>query len=124
MPSIWCWRSKSAKIVLARYALESGAQCIPDTICYICSHLYPYTPPIHSGWGYLSSLRKLPGPWIARFTRLFLVRQAAKGNANAFYHELHRNYGPIDRIAPNKISTAHLSAIPVIYGVGSKYYKV
>ena len=73
---------------------------------------------------YGSSLRKIPGPFPAKFTRLYLFRQSMKGNAHTLYLDLHREYGKIVRIGPNKVSISDPEMIPLIYGITSKYNKV
>lgn len=74
--------------------------------------------------GYGSDLRTIPGPFAAKFTRLYLFRQTLMGNAHTFYPDLHRQYGKIVRVAPNKVSISDAETIPAIYGISSKYYKV
>ena len=69
-------------------------------------------------------LRTIPGPIAARFTRLFLLFQASKGNGHTIYQELHHKYGRIVRVGPGKVSISDPDMIPVIYNVGSKYGKV
>jgi hypothetical protein len=43
------------------------------------------------------------------------------GKGPAGYRELHRKYGQIVRVGPNHVATSDPAAIPVIYGLGSKY---
>jgi len=38
-------------------------------------------------------LDKYPGPFLAKFTRLWLARQAGKGNRFEVVHELHKRQG-------------------------------
>ncbi|KAL2835369.1 cytochrome P450 [Aspergillus pseudoustus] len=45
------------------------------------------------------------------------------GNAPSNYRDIHQKYGPIVRVGPNEVSVADYRAIPVIYGVGSKFTK-
>ena len=73
---------------------------------------------------YVSALRSIPGPPGARFSRLWLFRQSMKGNAHTLYTDLHRRYGKIVRVGPNKVSISDSEMIPVIYGISSKYNKV
>src|SRR6266542_2079055 len=65
-------------------------------------------------------LGNVPGPRIARLTRLYLVNETRKGKGHTLYCELHAKYGPIVRIAPNKVTISDPVAIPLIYGVGRK----
>ncbi|KAL0952984.1 hypothetical protein HGRIS_007195 [Hohenbuehelia grisea] len=64
-------------------------------------------------------LRDIPGPFLARWTPLWLAWQVRMGRRYLVVHELHKKYGPFVRIAPNHISVAHKDAIPVVYGQGS-----
>lgn len=41
----------------------------------------------------LSSLRKVPGPFAARFSRLWYLRQVARGSFHKLNIELHKQYG-------------------------------
>lgn len=46
------------------------------------------------------------------------------GNGPAEYRKLHQQYGPIVRVGPNHVAVSDPSAIPIIYGLGSKFMKV
>ena len=74
--------------------------------------------------GYGTPLRKIPGPTMARFTRLFMVSKALQFDAHVFYRRMHDRYGKIVRIAPNKVLVADPAMIPVIYKIGTKFEKV
>lgn len=74
--------------------------------------------------GYGPALRSIPGPATARFTRLWLFRQSMKGNAHTLYTDLHRRYGKIVRVGPQKVTISDPETIPLIYGISSKYNKV
>ncbi len=69
-------------------------------------------------------LRRIPGPFIARFSRLYLFLQATKGNQHSIYLDLHEKYGKLVRVGPNKVAIADPDMIPIIYNFGSKYQKV
>ena len=71
-----------------------------------------------------SGLRGIPGPFAARFTRLYLFRQATKGNGHTLYYDLHQRYGKLVRVGPEKVSISDADAIPLIYNISSKYRKV
>ena len=72
----------------------------------------------------LSPLQGIPGPFLARVTGLYRLSLVSSGNAPENYRKLHDRYGKILRTAPNHISIADASAIPIIYGLGSKFLKV
>ncbi|KKA25196.1 Uncharacterized protein T310_0787 [Rasamsonia emersonii CBS 393.64] len=71
----------------------------------------------------LSPLRNVPGPFLARFSRLWYLRQVLRGDWEKVDIELHRRYGPIVRIAPNEYSIDDVDAVKIIYGQGSKFTK-
>ncbi|KAH7016686.1 hypothetical protein EDB80DRAFT_873425 [Ilyonectria destructans] len=68
-------------------------------------------------------LKSQPGPFLARFTRLWLIRQFIWGDYHKTNIELHRKYGPIVRIAPSQYSIDSLEAAKIIYGHGSHFAK-
>ncbi|KAF1818617.1 putative P450 monooxygenase [Dissoconium aciculare CBS 342.82] len=47
----------------------------------------------------------------------------AGGRAPEEYRAAHERYGPVVRLGPQHVSLSDPAAIPVIYGVGSKFYK-
>ncbi len=74
--------------------------------------------------GLTSPLRSIPGPFWARFTRLWYFFRVAQGGFEKDNIALHRRYGPIVRIAPNMYSI-DIPGAPVkqIYGINSKMPK-
>ncbi|KFZ14545.1 hypothetical protein V501_03179 [Pseudogymnoascus sp. VKM F-4519 (FW-2642)] len=92
-----------------------------------------------------SPLRDIPGPFLARYTRLWKLREIYKGAFQETNIELHRKHGdysflkldssgqcklladrdpgPIVRIAPNEYSIDDPDAVKVIYGLGSQFIK-
>jgi hypothetical protein len=73
---------------------------------------------------YGSALRKLPGPGIARFTRLYHTSMTWNGKLHEESQRLHPKYGPIVRSGPNHVSISDPEMIPLIFGVSSKFVKV
>lgn len=69
-------------------------------------------------------LRTLPGPFFARFSKLYRVFKVVPGDPPQFYVKLHEQYGPIVRTGPNTVSISDPSTIPIIYGTNYKYLKV
>ncbi|KAF2008693.1 cytochrome P450 oxidoreductase [Aaosphaeria arxii CBS 175.79] len=70
---------------------------------------------------FTSPTRAIPGPFVARFTRLWYFKHVRSGS---FHHEniaLHEKYGPICRVAPNLYSIS--SPDKTVYGIGSKFPK-
>lgn len=69
-------------------------------------------------------LRDLPGPFTARFTRLWYLKNVWRGDFEKVNVRLHHQYGPIVRIAPNEYSIDDSEAIKIIYGHGTSFTKV
>ena len=87
-----------------------------------------------------SPLRDIPGPLLARFTRLWLFKELAHGHFEKTNIAIHKKYGkwsidcthygqgllaigPIVRIAPNEYSIDDVDAARMIYGHGSRFPK-
>ncbi|KAK1856650.1 hypothetical protein CCHR01_00620 [Colletotrichum chrysophilum] len=67
-----------------------------------------------------SSLRRLPGPFPARISRLWYLKQVSTGNFHQVNIDLHRTYV---RIAPNQYSIDDPAVIKTIYGIGKGFPK-
>lgn len=72
----------------------------------------------------LDPLRDIPGPLLARLSRLWYIFAIYKGNFEFTNIELHKKYGPIVRIAPNEYSIDDYEAAKTIYGHGTAFVKV
>ncbi|KAG8628055.1 hypothetical protein KVT40_003928 [Elsinoe batatas] len=72
---------------------------------------------------YSSPLRRVPGPFLARFTKLWYLRNVWSGRFEKTNIALHKELGPIVRIAPNQYSIDDLEAIRIIYGHGTAFVK-
>ncbi|KAK4496971.1 hypothetical protein PRZ48_011420 [Zasmidium cellare] len=75
-----------------------------------------------------SPLRQVPGPFLARFTRLWYFRNVCKGQTHWDNIHLHRKYAPpgsfyapVVRLRPNMYSISRPES--VVYGIGSKMTK-
>jgi len=60
-------------------------------------------------------LRKFPGPWLASVSRVWYMLQIARGDMEKTQRRLHKQHGPLVRIAPNEIACAAPDAIKTIY---------
>ncbi|RAL07996.1 cytochrome P450 [Aspergillus homomorphus CBS 101889] len=69
------------------------------------------------------SLLSIPGPFLARFTRLWYFTRVWKGHFEADNLELHARYGPVVRIAPGQYSISDRAAVKTVYGTGSRFPK-
>ncbi|ETS85305.1 hypothetical protein PFICI_03330 [Pestalotiopsis fici W106-1] len=70
-----------------------------------------------------SPLRAIPGPFWARFTRLWYLKEVWTHKAHRTNLELHKNHGPIVRIAPNEYSLDDPAACKILYGHGTDFQK-
>ncbi|GME41742.1 Cytochrome P450 [Neofusicoccum parvum] len=71
----------------------------------------------------VSPLRSIPGPFFARFSRLWYLKHVYRGEFHKTNVALHRKYGPIVRIAPTYYSIDDPSAVRTIYGHGTQFTK-
>lgn len=69
-------------------------------------------------------LRRIPGPRLAAYSRLWNVKVAASGDAHESFQRLHEKYGKLVRVGPNHVAISDPAMIPVIYGTNNKYLKV
>ncbi|KAK5686540.1 hypothetical protein LTS10_002660 [Elasticomyces elasticus] len=68
-------------------------------------------------------LRGVPGPPLARFTRAWELLKTWQGDFEKTSIALHKRYGSIVRVGPNRYSISDPTAIRPIYGAGSKFSK-
>lgn len=61
------------------------------------------------------NLRRLPGPFSSRLTGLPLSIAAFKGRRAQWLYELHKQYGPVVRVAPGEVSVADSTHYRTIY---------
>ncbi|BFZ54268.1 hypothetical protein PYCC9005_001301 [Savitreella phatthalungensis] len=66
-----------------------------------------------------NTLKWVPGPWLARYSDLWLFYHARAHRRFRAVHEAHQTHGRFVRIAPNHISIAIADAIPIVYGHGT-----
>lgn len=72
----------------------------------------------------VSPLRRVPGSFASRFTRLWYFNRVRHGNFQRENLDLHRKYAsPVVRLGPNMFSIDDPAAVKVIYGIGSKFPK-
>ncbi|RAL03462.1 cytochrome P450 [Aspergillus ibericus CBS 121593] len=71
----------------------------------------------------VSQGRDIPGPWLARYTRLWYIWQMVKGDFQYTNIKLHRRFGKVVRIAPGWYSLNDVDALKAIYAHGSQFTK-
>lgn len=69
------------------------------------------------------SLRKIPAPFPAQFSDLWLFSVVRRGNRFKVVDDVHKKLGPVVRIQPNHVSVADDEAIQAIYGHGNGLLK-
>ena len=72
---------------------------------------------------FFSALRDVPGPFLARLTRLWYLIQVHHGHAEKVLKRLHATYGKIVRIGHNQYSLNDPDCLKTIYGPGSRFAK-
>ena len=73
---------------------------------------------------YATPFQDVPGPLLARFTRLWLTKAIYSRKYHKINTEIHRKYGPIVRIAPNEYSIDDPDAAQAIYRSRDQLSKV
>jgi cytochrome P450 len=71
----------------------------------------------------LDPLSRIPGPFFARFSRLWMVHHSVAGDMHTTMIALHKEHGKLVRTAPNEVSISDPTAIKTIYGAGTKFRK-
>ncbi|KAG6363849.1 hypothetical protein INS49_008952 [Diaporthe citri] len=72
---------------------------------------------------FFSPLKNVPGPSLARVTRWWEYFMVKRGVSNLEYVDLHKKYGPVVRVGPNRYSISLPSGVKTIYELGGKYSK-
>ncbi|KAJ7719960.1 benzoate para-hydroxylase [Mycena metata] len=78
---------------------------------------------VSCGLRYISrrqSLPRIPGPFLARWTNLWLAFHAHRGRRYIVVHKAHQRYGVFVRIGPNHVSISSPDALSVVYGQGPR----
>ncbi|KAJ3543615.1 hypothetical protein NM208_g3485 [Fusarium decemcellulare] len=70
-----------------------------------------------------SPLKRVPGPFVARFTDLWYAWRVWKGHFEKDNIRLHEKYGKVVRYGPNRYSIKDPKGARIIYGHGSHFYK-
>lgn len=71
----------------------------------------------------ISPLRSIPGPFAARYTRLWYLFRVWRGRFDLDTIALHKKYGPVFRFGPNQYCFNDPEAIKIIYGKGTEFDK-
>ncbi|KAF2805108.1 cytochrome P450 [Mytilinidion resinicola] len=68
-------------------------------------------------------LRDFPGPFLARWSPLWMIYHSQNGDMHRTMIDLHERYGPVVRTGPKELSISDSGAVKLIYGAGSKFRK-
>tara|TARA_R110002003_G_scaffold1122_4_gene22482 strand:- start:8336 stop:9001 length:666 start_codon:yes stop_codon:yes gene_type:complete len=68
-------------------------------------------------------LAKYPGPFLAKFTDIYLAYYAWKGSRHLAFHRAHVQYGKYVRLGPNLLSVNTATGLKTIYGFRSNVRK-
>ncbi|OQD87706.1 hypothetical protein PENANT_c005G03902 [Penicillium antarcticum] len=79
-------------------------------------YIYPY-------YVTYRSLHLVPGPFIAKFSNIWVGSSARRGQKYAAVDSAHRKYGKVVRIGFNHVSIADESALNIVYGHGNGFLK-
>ncbi|OLY81291.1 Pisatin demethylase [Smittium mucronatum] len=60
-------------------------------------------------YAFFDRLRNVPGPFISRFTSFMTRKSMISGDFTDYLFDLHKKYGPVVRIGPNKVSDSSAS---------------
>ncbi|KAF4453905.1 hypothetical protein F53441_3430 [Fusarium austroafricanum] len=73
---------------------------------------------------YRPGLSRIPGPSLAKWTKLWRLYDVYNGQSHWTAIRLHKKYGSLVRIAPNIVSVGDPTAIKTIYGLTGAFTKV
>lgn len=72
---------------------------------------------------FLSPLRQIPGPFLAKVTPYWLIFTDLAGHRTTALHGLHQRYGSMIRIGPNEVSYSNQDIIKEIYSQQTVFLK-
>ena len=72
---------------------------------------------------FLSPLRGIPGPFLAKVTGYWLILVDLAGDRTSTIHKLHQRYGTAVRIGPSEVSFSNIESIKEIYSQQTSYMK-
>jgi hypothetical protein len=70
---------------------------------------------LHVQAALISPLRRVPGPWYASVSDIWLIAQFLRFRQAQAIHELFQRYGPIVRIGPRKVVFCDLDSLRSVY---------
>nr|GAT50699.1 predicted protein [Mycena chlorophos] len=100
-------RSGSGAFTLSNILLASAAFLASLTTSIVAYRLSPWHPLAH-----------LPGPTLAKVSKLWGLKLALSGNTARVTKELHEKYGDVVRNGPNSVSVNNGDAVRAVLGTG------
>jgi hypothetical protein len=73
---------------------------------------------------FLHPYSSIPGPFLASFSKLWITIRYFRGTWHNDILDIHRQYGPVVRIAPDDVSFVDRQAMKTLYGHGTGTKKV
>lgn len=79
----------------------------------------------HILWSYHTSpLKKIPGPFLAKFTNFWRLFDSWTGRSELTQRYLHEKYGSAVRVGPDLVSLAHPELVQKIFDSRGVFVKV
>ncbi|KAH7038349.1 cytochrome P450 CYP684A2, partial [Microdochium trichocladiopsis] len=72
---------------------------------------------------YYGPLQRVPGPWYTNLTTMVYIFHTLRGNGPRYVDELHKIYGPVLRLGPDKVDTTEIEGVKKIHRVKADYLK-
>jgi cytochrome P450 len=72
---------------------------------------------------FLSPLRSIPGPFLAKLTGEWLIFVDFAGSRTSTIHKLHQKYGTAVRVGPTEVSFSNIESVKDIYGQQTAFMK-
>jgi benzoate 4-monooxygenase len=90
------------------------------TICAFLGFTHYYILPYFSTY---KDLRRVPGPFLAGFSNIWLAFGARRGKKFAWVHWAHEKYAPVVRVGYNHVSIAEPEGLQAVYAHGNGFLK-
>jgi benzoate 4-monooxygenase len=68
-------------------------------------------------------LKQFPGPWVCKFSNIWLALGARQGQKYAWVDGAHRKYGKVVRVGFNHVSIATPDGLRTVYAHGNGFLK-
>lgn len=89
-------------------------------ICFVVGSVHYYLLPYLTTYKHL---RGIPGPFLAKFSNIWLAFGARRGKKFAWVQCAHEKYGPILRVGYNHVSIAEPEGLHTVYAHGNGFLK-